>query len=35
MVQLQVRVDLVSMAMKGYSAFTTAPVFLEPHYQII
>ena len=32
---LEVRVDLGAMAMKGYSAFTKAPVLQEPHHQIV
>ena len=31
----QAWVDLVAIAMKGYSAFPKAPVLLEPHHQII
>ena len=32
---LRGKVDLGVMAMKGYSAFPKAPVFVEPHHQII
>ena len=34
MLQLQARVDLGAMAMKGYSAFPKAPTLLEPHHQM-
>ena len=34
MQQLQVRVDLRAMAMKGYSTFLKAPALLEPYHQI-
>ena len=29
------RVDLVAIAMKGYSTFPKAPASLEPHHQIV
>ena len=35
MLLLLVRVDLGTMAMKGYSAFPKAPALLEPHHQIV
>ena len=35
MLLLQARVDLGVMAMKRYSAFTTAPALLEPDHQIV
>ena len=34
MLLLQARVDLGTMAIKGYSAFLKAPALLEPHHQI-
>ena len=33
--QLRDRVDLGAMVMKGYSAFSKAPVLVEPHHQIV
>ena len=35
MLPLRARVDLGTMAMKGYSAFPKAPALLEPHHQIV
>ena len=32
---LQARVDLGVMVMKGYSAFPKIPALLEPHHQIV
>ena len=32
---LRARVNLGTMAMKGYSAFPKAPALLEPHHQIV
>ena len=32
---LQARVELGTMAMKGYSAFPKAPALLQPHHQIV
>ena len=32
---LRVRVDLGTMALKGYSAFPKTPVLLEPHDKIV
>ena len=32
---LPAKVDLVAIAMKGYSAFLKAPALLEPRHQII
>ena len=35
MLSLQARVDLETMAMKGYSAFSKVPAFLESHHQMV
>ena len=35
MLLLRVRLDLVAMAMKGYSAIPKAPALLEPRHQIV
>ena len=35
MLPLRLRVDVVAMAMKGYTAFPKAPALLEPHHQIV